>query len=64
MFPVRPFVFVFFHQSIRTSGLVLLETILVGALLLYFPVSLPPDTHCLLSLSVNPSVCALITLNL
>lgn len=26
-------------QSIRTSGLVLLETILFGALLLYFPVS-------------------------
>ncbi|XP_076827106.1 G protein-coupled receptor 158a isoform X2 [Brachyhypopomus gauderio] len=33
----REFVFVFLFQSIRASGLVLLETILFGALLLYFP---------------------------
>lgn len=31
-------------QRIRTSGVVLLETILFGSLLLYFPVSLWPET--------------------
>lgn len=33
------FVLSFVFQSIRASGLVLLETILFGSLLLYFPVS-------------------------
>lgn len=34
-------IFSFVFQSIRASGLVLLEAILFGTLLLYFPVSLP-----------------------
>lgn len=42
---IRPFTHVFSpgFQSVRTSGLVLLEAILFGALLLYFPVS--PSSH-------------------